>query len=168
MFFSRAYNKLRRTIAPDNKQARKLTVKDHERVHGKAHGRDLDSHVVRNGHLELGEYLASIGVTGQFEVWAEVVDVNGNTGAETDAYLDAMADALADALERGDDHVDMPMVNDPMSMANGQYIDDLGHVTIYTIVDHETQTIIGDAIRAYDQERWYFEYHPEYMGCVCN
>lgn len=145
-----------------------FTKLDHAKVHTTAHGREVDDHVLRNGDLDLNEYLASIGLTGQFEVWAEVVDVNGDTGAETDAYLDAMTDALADALERGDDMVDMPIPNDPLSMANGGYLDDLGRVTIYTIVNHDTQEIIGDAIHAHDEYRWLFEYHPGYMGAICN
>lgn len=138
-------------------------------------------HVLRNGDLTLEQYLASIGLNGEMEVWAEVEDLNGD--AEGDAYLDAVMDAMADEMdfhlrESGDDDSDgpdldnvtlsMPLPNEKLPMASGGFLDDLGPCDIYTIIERESQTLIGDAILVKNENRWLFEFDLEYMSTLCN
>jgi hypothetical protein len=122
--------------------------------------------VAQNGHLSLGEYLASIGIVGEFEVWSQIDDTNSDTDLEI--YAEALGDSIFEAAA-GSKAVSLPQPNAPMSMLDGSgFVDDLGPCDIYTIVDHKTGQIIGDAVLVKNDNRWIMEYDEGCMACLCN
>lgn len=145
-------------------------------------GNELDplKHLHRNGNLTLEQYLASIGIQRKVEVWCQVDDFNGE--AEGDAYLDAVMDSMEcemdwhlsersklEDLDIADDVcVDFPLPNEKIILSDGTVLDNLGPCDVYTVIDSETQVIIGDAILIKGQNRWIMDYDSESMGCTCN
>lgn len=147
MFFSNLYSRLLRVLSSARVRATPLTVKDHVTVHGY----DTLRHVINNGHMNLAEFLASIGLSGEYQVWVDAPD------------LDEDGEAAKQARQDFEEIYGVePLPNDPIDL------DDYGRVDLFTIVDHCTDELIGDALFIHNENRWVFEFDLGYMGSSAN
>lgn len=145
MFLSRWYNKLRSMHS-----TRKLTLPIMPSAHVCVHGHDPLLHIVDNGDLSLDEFLSSIGMTGEYQIWVDAPDLEDDGPAAQQARQDAIDDGFE------------PLPNQPIDL------DSYGRVSLFTIVDNSTDQLLGDALYLHDQHRWIFEEDIDCLGASAN